>query len=79
MPVILPHTQSLLFYLHQQACWKDSRYLRKIHAPLGEANGSYVKQSSTTEIDETIVFQIKNDKKNFLCSFLISEILFGII
>lgn len=59
MPMILPHTQSPLFYLHQQAGWKDTHYLHKIHAPQGEENGSYVGQSSTTGIDETIVFQIK--------------------
>lgn len=56
MPVILPHTQSPLLYLHQQAGWKDTHYLHKIHAPLGEENGSYVEQSSTTTVDETIVF-----------------------
>lgn len=53
MPVVLPHTQSPLFYLHQQAGWKDTHYLRKIHAPLGEENGSYVEQSSTTKVYET--------------------------
>lgn len=54
--MILPHTQSPLLYLHQQAGWKDTHYLHKIHAPLGEENGSYVEQSNTTIVDETIGF-----------------------
>lgn len=52
--MILPHTQSPLFYLHQQAGWKDTHYLHKIHAPLGEENGSYMEQSSTITADETL-------------------------
>lgn len=54
--MILPHTQSPLLYLHRQAGWKDTHYLHKIHAPLGEEKGSYVEQSSTTIVDETMFF-----------------------
>lgn len=56
MPLILPHTQSPLLYLHQQAGWKDTHYLHKIHAPLAEENGSYVEQSNTKTVNEIICF-----------------------
>lgn len=56
MPVILPHTQSPLLYLHQQAGWKDTHYHHKIHAPPGEENGSYVEQSSTTTANKPTGF-----------------------
>lgn len=63
MPEILPHTQSPLLYLHQQASWKDTHYPHKIHAPLDEENGSYMEQRSTTTVHETTyIFKLKSDK-----------------
>lgn len=55
--MILPHIQSPLFCLHQQASWKDTHCPHKIHAPLDEENGSYGEGSEMIEMDQKGRFQ----------------------